>query len=152
MIAVNLNSRIIASGGPKAINTAPTVTNFLEPDYVAVIHEQIEFYPHSLALVVEPFLLAQFDCEQGLPCDPTGRGYTSPADVNDYMKAYADTATMWAQTVTDANDAIYDCEPLVTDAMIDQAQEQAELDMERLEETEEYTSWQDDVEWMRRGC
>lgn len=101
-----------------------TVTHLLEPEWVEVVQEHLQVYANAVPLVIEANLLGQFDCEQGLPCDPYSRGYSKPEDINGYMQAYADTATLWAQTVADANEAIYEREPAI----------------------------EDDYEWIRRGC
>lgn len=100
-----------------------TVQYLLDPEWVQVIGEHLQTYPNAVALVIEANCLGQYDCEQGLPCDPYARGYTKPEDINAYMQAYTDAAKLWASMVDEFNFAIDEREPAI----------------------------EDDYEWLRRG-
>lgn len=115
-----------------------TVTHLLDEEWIIAIQEEIAAMPETLADTIEPSLLGQYDAERGLPCDPT-KYYAELVDAEIYVVAYRDTVKLWADMVQAKNDAICaEHRTLITDATIDQAQAQAELDMERLEETEDY--------------
>ena len=75
-------------------STTPTVTHFLDADYMIVIAEHIVRYSLAIPIVVEPGLMGQYDFETGRDCDPVGRGYKTLTDIEAYIIAYRDTDAM----------------------------------------------------------
>lgn len=76
-----------------------TVNYFLESDWIEAVEECIIAYPGNVAFAVEPALCGQYDAEQGYPCAPGARGYSQPADAEEYRTAWNDTAALMAETV-----------------------------------------------------
>ena len=84
--------------------TTPTVTDFLDADYHAVIAEHIAMYPMAIAMVVEPNLMGRYDAETGMPCDPIARGYMTLADCEQYVIGWSDTAAFWEAQAEEYDD------------------------------------------------
>jgi hypothetical protein len=81
-----------------------TVTNLLDPEWIAVVEEHLQTYPTAVALVIEPAILGQYHAQLGLPCDPYH--YARPSDWDDYLIAYNDTVALWAEMVQAKNDEV----------------------------------------------
>ena len=79
-----------------------TVTHLLDNDWITVVEEHLQAYPTAVAMVIEPQILGQYHAQLGLPCNPYH--YTRPSDWDDYLVAYVDTVSLWAEMVEAKND------------------------------------------------
>jgi hypothetical protein len=106
--------------------------HLLDPEWSVAIVEELESNPAGISFAVEPEVLARYDAELGLPCDPLARGYRKLGDVENYIIAYKECAAKWAEAVQEVNDELYE-------------QRRAEADLEDMIEGRL------DEEWIRGG-
>lgn len=98
------------------MNSTSTVTHLLDPEWIVVIHEQLELFPNSIGLVVEPQVLGQFHAQTGAPCEPQ-KFYTKLGDIESYLISYNDATELWASIVQAKNDEV-DAEQKWMDAQL----------------------------------
>jgi hypothetical protein len=83
-----------------------TMQHLLSDDWIVVINEQLELFPDSIGLVVEPEALGAYHAQLGQPCEPH-KYYRKLGDVATYERAYSDVTRIWAATVQAVNDEVY---------------------------------------------
>lgn len=69
----------------------------LDNDWVVAIEDEIAANPAGIAFAIEPIVLGTYDGEQGLPCDPVGRGYRKLGDVEHYIIGWKEGHFRWGE-------------------------------------------------------
>lgn len=82
-----------------------TAQHLLDEDWIVVINEQLELFPNSIGLVVEPEVLGRYHAQTGAPCEPQ-KYYRKLGDIELYQWAYNDTTALWASIVQAKNDEL----------------------------------------------